>query len=295
MLRSMTGYGKGEASHEGWAYSLQVKSVNNRFLEAPLKLPSAFWSKEGEARALFQGAVSRGKIDLSWKETAPESASAQVSVNLELAASYRSALETLASGLALSPDIRLDQILRHPGVVSGAGEAQDEGSAEARWQGFRQALVLALADLQKSREREGAALEAELRALLAKAKELAAQIEKKSLELAPLFLDRLKRRVAAMVDGLALDDPRLLSEAALLTDKADIREEIVRFEAHRAEFARLLDEGGVAGKRLDFLCQELLREANTMGSKSPDAGLTQLVVALKAEIEKIKEQIQNLE
>lgn len=295
MLKSMTGYGRGEAESGGWHYTLQIKSVNNRFLEAPLKLPHALWLHENEARLMLQKALSRGKLDLHWNERRPESADASVEVNLPLGASYLRALEKLAQGLGLKSEIRLDQIARYPEVLSAAADAAEEAVTAARWEAFQKALGLALADLQQSREREGAALGLELKDLLSQAKAQAAQIEAKSLELVPLFLERLKKRVAAVIEGLPLDDPRLVTEAALMADKADIREEIVRFSAHATEFERLLGEGGVAGKRLDFLGQELLREANTMGSKSPDAGLTQLVVGLKALIEKIKEQIQNLE
>jgi uncharacterized protein (TIGR00255 family) len=295
MLRSMTGYGKGEAQAEDWHYSVQLKSVNNRFLEAPLKLPAVFWSKEAQALALFQKAVSRGKIDLNWKETAPQDSSPGLSVNMELASAYQKALESLASGLALKPEIRLEQIARFPEVIRSSSEESESAMDEKRWELFRKALEGALLDLQQSREREGAALGLELRSLIAKARALIVQIEAKSLELVPLFHERLKKRIAAIVEGIAFDDPRLVTEAAMLTDKADIREEIVRFGTHVIEFERLLDEGGVVGKRLDFLSQELLREANTMGSKSPDASLTQMVVALKTEIEKVKEQIQNLE
>lgn len=295
MLRSMTGYGHGESEEKGWSYRVQLKSVNNRFLEAPLKLPSALWSKESEARALLQKAMSRGKLDLNYKETRPEKQAGGLTVNLELASAYLRSMEKLAEGLGMKSEVRLEQIARYPDVISAAGEDADAEEAETRWAGFKKALVLALEDHQKSREREGAALEAELKAIVAKSKALAAEIEAKSLELQPLFHEKLKKRILAIVEGLKADDPRLVTEAALLTDKADIREEIVRFATHIAEFERLLADGGVAGKRLDFLSQELLRECNTMGSKSPDAGLTQKVVALKAEIEKIKEQIQNLE
>lgn len=291
----MTGYGKGEAESGGWAYSLQLKSVNNRFLEAPIKLPSALWARESEARAMVSKALSRGKLDMNWKETRPEKQAAGLSINMELASAYLRSMEKLAEGLGMKSEIRLEQVARYPDVISAAGEDADEAEAETRWKGFGKALALALEDMQKSREREGAALEAELREILKRSKGLAAEIEAKSLELVPLFHERLKKRIAAIAEGLALDDPRLVTEAALLTDKADIREEIVRFATHAAEFERLLSEGGAVGKRLDFLSQELLREANTMGSKSPDAGLTQKVVALKAEIEKLKEQIQNLE
>jgi uncharacterized protein (TIGR00255 family) len=295
MLNSMTGFGSGEAEAGGWHYRVQIKSVNNRFLEAPLKLPQALWAREAEARALVQRAVSRGKLELSYRERKPEAASGEVSVNLGLANSYLRAMESLAQGLGLKSEIRLEQLARYPEVISAAGAVDDDTVTAERWKAFQQALALALDELQKSRQREGAALESELRGLGAEAAKQAAKIEAKAAELVPLFKERLAKRIAALAEGIALDDPRLVTEAALLTDRADIREETVRFAAHLAEFSRMLNEGGALGKKLDFLSQELLREANTMGSKSPDAGLTQLVLELKAVIEKIKEQIQNLE
>jgi uncharacterized protein (TIGR00255 family) len=290
----MTGYGRGEAQNQGWTYTLQIKSVNNRFLEAPLKLPSAFWAFESEARALLQKSVGRGKLDLNWKESPPKEAAGRVAVDLELAWEYKRALEKLSEGLALTGEIRLDQLARFPEVIRQGEEATPELN-QSRWQGFKAALELALKDLQLSREREGAALGKELDTLLKQALKFVNEIEKKSSELAPLFSEKLKKRLEQILAGALKDESRLAQEAAMLVDKADIREEIVRFKAHGEEFSRLLKEGGAVGKKLDFLCQELLREANTMGSKSPDAGLTQAVVALKSEIEKLKEQIQNLE
>jgi uncharacterized protein (TIGR00255 family) len=295
MLKSMTGYGKGEAESGGWSYSIQIKSVNNRFLEAPLKLPAALWSREAEARAMVQKALSRGKLDLNYRETAPARQAGGLRLNMELANAYLASLERLAGGLGLKSEIRLEQIARFPEVISASSEAEEGGDSEARWEAFKSALALALEDMQQSRQREGEALGRELGAILARAKGLMSQIEAKSAELVPLFHDKLKKRIASIVEGLPKDDPRLVTEAAMLADKADVREETVRFATHVAEFERLMQEGGAVGKRLDFLSQELLREANTMGSKSPDAGLTQKVVSLKAEVEKIKEQIQNLE
>ncbi len=296
MLRSMTGFGKGEAEAGGISHVVQIKSVNNRFLEIALKLPPALWPYEAEAKAMLQKALSRGKLDLHWKESRPAGAAGAVSANLELAWAYKKALETLAQGLALPVDIRLEQLARYPEVISASdGEGADAAAqAAARWEGFKAALAAALKDMEASRGREGKALETEMRGLLGNASSLADGIEARSAELAPLFADKLKKKLAQLLEK-APDDSRLLQEAAILSERADIREETVRFRAHVAEFTRLLDEGGAVGKRLDFLSQELLREANTMGSKSPDAGLTQKVVLLKGEIEKLKEQIQNLE
>jgi uncharacterized protein (TIGR00255 family) len=292
----MTGYGKGEASSGGFSYVVQIKSVNNRFLEAPLKLPPALWAFEVEARAMIQKALLRGKLDLHWKESRQGRDTGGVSVDLGLASSVKASLESLAKALDLKDPVRLDQVARYPEVLHGAEEeAVDGDEASARWKGFQEALKAALEDLGQSREREGAALGKEMEGLLGKALALLSQIEAKSAELTGLFAERMKKRLAQLLENIALDDPRLIQEAAIAADKADIREEVVRFRLHVAEAQRVLEEPGAAGKRLDFLSQELLREANTMGSKSPDAALSHLVVGLKSEIEKLKEQIQNLE
>lgn len=294
-LRSMTGFGRGEAQANGFKVSVQLKTVNNRFVEGGVKLPSALWAFEAEARALLAKAVTRGKVDAQFHEERLDQAGPEVKADLNLGHGYRKALEDLAQGLGLNSDVRLEQIARFPGVISGAEETSSDPEAAAkRFEAHRQALQAALAQLTASREREGAALESELRRLLALGLEKVARIEARANELAPLFIDKVKKRMQAVLEKLP-DEGRLIQEAALQADKADIREEIVRFRAHVDEFTRLLNEGGVAGKRLDFLSQELLREANTMGSKSPDASLSHEVVALKTEVEKIKEQIQNIE
>jgi uncharacterized protein (TIGR00255 family) len=178
---------------------------------------------------------------------------------------------------------------------AAADPAEAEAVAAARWAGLQSALTQAVAALQASREREGASLKAELEGLLGDGEARVDGIEARSTGLQAAFGERVAKRLAQIIDSLPADDPRVLQEAALLVDKADIREELVRFRTHSGEFRRLLLAPEPAGKKLDFMCQELLREANTMGSKSPDAGLTQAVVGLKAVIERIKEQVQNVE
>lgn len=295
-LRSMTGYGKGEASAPGLGYSVQVKSVNNRFLELGLKLPSSLWAFEADARALLQAGVSRGKVELHWRETPQAEAALSAPVlDLERAKAWRAALEGLATATQSSLSKDADAYLRLPGVLGGEEVAAEDDNGAARWACLREAMAAALKDLQASREREGKALETELRSLLKRAAELAQSIETQSDGLKAQFAEKVAKRMAQILEKTQVDEARVAQEAALLVDKADIREEVVRFGAHVAEALRLLNEGGAVGKRLDFLCQELLREANTMGSKSPDATLTQAVVSLKSEIEKMKEQVQNLE
>ena len=300
MLRSMTGFGKGEAQNAVAHYSLQIKSVNNRFLELGLKLSSELWAFEGEARTLLQSKLSRGKVDMVWKELPLPQAAVTVGVDMVKAKAYHSALKQLATGLGLPEDLRLESISRLPGVVlaeseGGHGEAANDESTALRWACLKQALQEALEGMQSSREREGAALEKELRSLLDQALATVDDIEKRSLGLQASFSDKLKKRLGELMDRLSPEDPRLVMEVALLVDKADIREELVRFREHVAEFRRQLDAKDAVGKKLDFLSQELLREVNTMGSKSPDAGLTQTVVGLKSIVERIKEQILNVE
>jgi uncharacterized protein (TIGR00255 family) len=296
MIRSMTGFGKGESQDARRSYTVQLKSVNNRFLELGLKLPPEFWAHEGEARALLQGALTRGKVDIHWKESSLASGAQAPRVDGARAAAWSGALADLAQELDLPGALSLEALLRLPGVlVSGDGEPTDEGDGEARWQGLRKALVDALAALNESRGREGEALAVELRSLLLDAEACVGGIEKLSLELQQGFAERLRKRIAQILETLGADDPRIAMEAALAADRADIREEVVRFRAHTAEFRRLLGASEASGKRMDFLCQELLREANTMGSKSPEAGLTQAVVGLKSVVERLKEQVQNLE
>jgi len=297
-MRSMTGFGKGEAQDERRAYVVQLKSVNNRFLELGLKLPADLWAWEAEARALLQGSLERGKVDFHWKETPQPGQVSAPRVDAARAAAWLTALRALGGNVGLAGELPMEALLRLPGVIA-AGEGEDsggtEGDAEARWKGMRAALGRALESLNASREREGAALAEELARLLKDAEAAVDGIEKLSFDLQQSFAERLRKRLAAVLETVRPDDPRIVLEAALAADKADIREEVVRFRAHTAEFRRLLQAPGSTGKRMDFLCQELLREANTMGSKSPEAGLTQAVVGLKSVVERLKEQVQNVE
>lgn len=297
MLRSMTGFGKGEAQNALCHYSVQLKSVNNRFLELGLKLGTELWAFEGEARTLIQAKLGRGKVDIVWKDLPLPNAQASVGVDLEKAKAYQGALQQLGKALSLPADLKLESISRLPGVLTSESEGGPEGdeAAALRWGCLKQALVQALEGMQASREREGAALEKELRTLLAQALEATEMIERKSHSLQAGFAEKLKKRLEELMGRLSPDDPRLVMEVALLVDKADIREELVRFREHVAEFGRVLDAKEPVGKKLDFLSQELLREVNTMGSKSPEASLTQTVVGLKSIVERIKEQILNVE
>lgn len=294
----MTGFGKGEAADARAVTVVQLKSVNNRFLELGLKLPPELWAHEAEAKALIQAAISRGKVDVHVRESPwPGAVPAGPALDVERARAWQEAVRSAARGLGLPEALGLQDLLRLPGVLGGEAAAPRDDTAEIRrrWQALRAALEQACAGLKASREREGAALAAEMQSLLAQALEQVEGIEASSARLQSGLGERIRARMAQVLEGVAVDEARVVQEAALLADKADIREELVRFREHVAEFRRLLAEDGPVGKKLDFLCQELLREANTMGSKSPEAGLTQAVVGLKSLVERLKEQVQNVE
>ncbi len=295
MIRSMTGYGEGEAQAGPLTARAQLRSVNGRHLELGLRLPPGLWPGEPELRGLLQGGLSRGKVDLHLGLD-DGTRGAQASFDGARARAWRDALAALARDLGTGPAPGLETLLRLPGVVAGPAEGGDSAFAPGgRFDLVRAAVAAALARLVEAREREGAALARELGSLLEGALERLARIEALSLELQASFDQRLRRRLAAILESFDPSDPRLAMEAALAADRADIREEVVRFRAHVEEFGRVLGEGGACGKRLEFLCQELLREANTMGSKSPESALTQAVVGLKGVVERLKEQAMNVE
>lgn len=297
MIMSMTGYGRGDARSGGWHFQVELKTVNNRYLEAFLKLPSGLWDKEAEARALVTGALSRGKVEMTWRELADKGAKeAQVFVDESLAKSYAKAFQALAKSLGLKEKPRLEWVARQNGVLKEADSStEDPKRTYARWQCFKKALTQAVASLKASRVREGKTLEKELEKWLDSSLQLVSSIETASKEMVRQFKDRLTARLAELLESMPPDDPRLAMEAAMLAEKTDIREELVRFRSHVGEFKRLLKLKEPSGKRLDFLCQEMLREANTMGSKTPEASVAHLVVEIKGQIEKIKEQALNVE
>jgi uncharacterized protein (TIGR00255 family) len=279
---------------------VELKSVNSRFLEPSFKLPQGLWAREAEARAMLTKRVSRGKLDVFIRDLSEGAGQEpRVMMDAALAKAAWGALKDLKKLLKSKESIRLDQVARYPGVIRQEDQASEAAATPAddteAWACLSQALAAALDSHDASRAREGAALARELEERLAESLRLLKAIESRNGELVPDQRERQRQRLSEVLDRLSPDDPRLVMEAALLADKTDIREELVRFRAHVAEFRRLLAEGGTVGKRMDFLCQELQREANTSGSKNPDAALAHLVVELKGQVEKIKEQVQNLE
>jgi uncharacterized protein (TIGR00255 family) len=294
MIRSMTGFGRAQLSTERGAVSVEIRSVNHRHLDVALKLPRALAMLEPEARRAIQATLGRGRVDVSVSVTPlPGEPSRRVSLDTPLAAQYLEASRRLAGELNVPWTSSLEWVLDRPGVLQlEEPEPLDEVAASPL---LEAALKQALAELIERREAEGAALGAALGDLR---EALRTEVEGMTAR-APLALarhrDRFRERLAALLGAEPVDEARVLTEVAAHAERTDIEEELTRLSAHLAELARRLEEGGPVGRQLDFLLQEMNREVNTIGSKADDLYLSQSVLAAKGILEKMREQVQNLE
>lgn len=292
MIRSMTGFGRGEAAGEYGRLVVEIKSVNHRFSEVVFRMPRAFMALEEQGRKLILEQINRGRVEvfLTWE---PSQAGKGVKVDKELALAYHNALKALGEEIGSNQAISLDQLARLPDVLR-----VEEGSLEPEslWPVLESATVEALSRLIQMREREGAGLKADLAARLQTLANLREQVAEKSPQVVLDYKARLEKRLEELLPKNALVDPtRLAQEVALFADRADISEEMQRLGAHIQAFHEALDADEPVGRRLDFLVQEMGREVNTTGSKGNDALIANLVVAAKTELEKIREQVQNIE
>jgi uncharacterized protein (TIGR00255 family) len=294
MIRSMTGFGRAEVSGETIVVAAEARSVNHRHLDIALRLPRALAALEMEARRLVQSRVERGRIDVSVQLTPVAGPSAQrLTVDAELAREYVARGRALGAELGVPGDVSLPWLLERSGVLRMADGEPVEPAAP--WPVLAAALTGALDELVARRTAEGERLEQELRSLHA---DLAAHVETMAAR-APAAAarkeERLRERLRSLLAETAIDEARILGEAAVWAEKTDVTEELARLRAHLAELTLLLDKGGPLGRPLDFLLQELNREVNTVGSKADDLELSQATLGAKSALEKIREQVQNLE
>ncbi|MFV0437174.1 MAG: YicC/YloC family endoribonuclease [Desulfopila sp.] len=292
VVRSMTGFGRGEATRAGRFWTVEVRSVNNRFLDLKIKLPKGYLALEERVRKRVAEYHQRGRVDLSLSLTGDFSDLLHVHVNLALADSYHQALESLAERFTLSGDLSAVQLAACPEVLV---REQDEEDLDAVWPQVSEALDAALFSCETMRRQEGAALVADLAARLAGFQQTVTGIEGAIPGLLQQRQEQLQVRLERLLTGVELDPQRLAQEVAILADKTDVTEEIVRLRSHIQQFENFLIEGAAVGRKLDFLIQEFLREVNTIASKITDADIAHLTVNLKSELEKMREQVQNLE
>ena len=294
MIRSMTGYGRAEAVLDGQKYTVEIKSLNHRFLEISLRLPASLSALEMEIKKKIGEPLLRGKIDVSIRRDVQSSAEngQYLALNLPLAQNYFNLLMQLKQSLNLQDDIRLEMIAGQKDVFQMAELPQDDS---ALWQGLAAVLEEALAGMMEMRRREGEILSRDLSARLDLMVQRLNRIEAKAPQVVLEYQKRLTDRVRELTSGLVVDESRLSQEVAVLAEKSDITEEIVRLRSHFGQFLEMLDLEEAIGRKVDFLIQEMNREVNTIGSKSSDADISKQVIEIKSELAKLREQVQNLE
>jgi uncharacterized protein (TIGR00255 family) len=295
MIRSMTGFGRAEVTGETFTVTVEARSVNHRYLDVTLRLPGRLADAESEARRLVQARVERGRVDVAVQvEPVAGHRTSDVRVDTGLARRYLDAARALGAELGLEPDVNLGWVLGRPGVITA--DETPVSDVETPWPLVRDALGRALDDLAARREAEGAVLATELRALGAELAALVPQMAERAPVTAARRAERLRERMRALAGETGgVDEARIVAEVAVWATKSDVTEELARLRAHLQEFGRKLDKDGPVGRALDFLIQEMHREVNTVGAKADDLELSQAVLAAKGVLEKIREQVQNLE
>ncbi|AGF78670.1 TIGR00255 family protein [Desulfocapsa sulfexigens DSM 10523] len=290
--KSMTGFGRGEAEAGGRQWVAEIRCVNHRHLDLKIKLPRGYADLEERARKMVAETLQRGRVDVLLSVSGDFSDLHKIEVNSSLAATYNKALAALANSLDLANDTTLSGLASYPDVLVLTRKEED---LEAVWPVMGAALQEAVDACDTMRSQEGEAMARDLHERL---ENFAADVQKIGNSI-PELLERreqsLNERLQKLLDRVQLDPQRLAQEVAILADKTDVTEEIVRLESHINQFRSFLDADEATGRKIDFLLQEFLREVNTMASKINDADIAHLTVSLKAELEKMREQVQNLE
>lgn len=290
-MRSMTGYGKGVATENEKTLTIELKTVNNRFLELPSRIPKVLLGCEDVIRSVLQEKLSRGTVELYANFTNGAGAY-KIGVDHNLAAEYVHAAEELQKRLSVGGVYGISDLLRAPEVARLEAVSEDPELLRRLTQS---ALTQAVTTLNSMRAAEGASVQADLERLTAGIETLLETATTRAPLVVSEYREKIKARMTEILDGVAVDEARLLNEVAFFADKADINEEINRLQSHIQQFRKCLTADGPQGRKLDFISQEMNREINTMGSKSNDRILTNTVIAMKNELEKIKEQIRNVE
>ena len=294
MIKSMTGYGRGEAAFEGRTIVVEVRAVNNRYLDCTVKMPRAYIFAEDALKARVQASVARGKLDVLVNISGAGAEGVSVTVNEELAKAYIDALARLheLSGGKAPESYSVTDLARFPDVLTVEKQEEDQDTLKEQ---LLTALDLALADFAAMRAKEGERLAEDILSRAAAIETLVGRVEERSPQTVSEYRARLEAKMTEVLQNTQIDESRLLTEAAIFADKIAVDEETVRLRSHISQLRELLAKGGAVGRKLDFLIQEFNREANTIGSKCSDIEIARYVVDIKAEIEKIREQVQNLE
>ena len=298
MVKSMTGYGRGEESAQGTTVTVELRAVNNRYLDCTVKMPRTYIFAEDALKELVQSKVGRGKVDVFVNVAHEGGDDVTVTVNEGLARAYVRAmlqLEKLGAeegNRTILSDYKTADLARFPDVLTVEKKEEDQEQVKAL---LLAALGRALDDFNAMRAREGEKLKADILGRADTIEGLTVQVERRSPETVKEYRTKLETRMQEVLQNTQIDESRLLTEAAIFADKVAVDEETVRLHSHLSQLRELLGRGGAVGRKLDFLLQEMNREANTIGSKCSDIQIARIVVDIKSEIEKIREQVQNIE
>ena len=292
MVKSMTGYGRAVETVNGREFTVELRSVNNRYLDCTVKLPRMLSFAEDSVKQAVKATISRGKVDVFISVHAEGASDVKVTLNGAMVEGYLAAMKQMVTDYSVRDDISVSLISRMPEVFSVEKPEVDEEQLKAD---LMSVVQKALANYDAMRTTEGRALEADLRSRGDTILELVAQVEAGNGQTVIDYRTRLENKLKEVLANTAIDESRILTEAAIFADKVAVDEETVRLRSHLEQMNTMLTNGGAIGRKLDFLLQEMNREANTTGSKCSDVRLARIVVDIKAELEKIREQTQNIE
>ena len=292
MVKSMTGYGRAVETVNGREFTVEIRSVNNRYLDCTVKLPRALSFAEDAVKQAVKGTISRGKVDVYVTQRAESVPDVTVTLNREVAGAYIQAMRQMAEEFKIREDISVALISQMDDVFTVEKPQVDE---EQLLTDLLQAVSHALESFDAMRAKEGEVLKADLSGRGETIRGLVAQVEAGNAQTVADYRTRLYQKLQEVLANTAIDESRILTEAAIFADKVAVDEETVRLRSHLAQMDSMLATGGAIGRKLDFLLQEMNREANTIGSKCTDLRLARVVVDIKAELEKIREQTQNIE
>ena len=292
LIKSMTGYGRAVETVNGREFTVEVRSVNNRYLDCTVKLPRMVSFAEDAVKQAVKGAISRGKVDVYISIKSEAEADTKITLNTAILEGYLSAMRQMVSDHGVRDDISVSTLSRLPEIFTVEKPQVDEDQLKAD---LLQVVAAALEGYNAFRAAEGAALDADLRSRGNTILELVSQVEAGNAQTVIDYRARLYNKLKEVLANTAIDESRILTEAAIFADKVAVDEETVRLRSHLEQMNKMLTDGGALGRKLDFLLQEMNREANTIGSKCTDVRLARIVVDIKAELEKIREQTQNIE
>ena len=292
MIKSMTGYGRAVETVNGREFTVELRSVNNRYLDCTVKMPRSLSFAEETVKQAVKQAVSRGKVDVYISVKSETADDTKITLNTAVLEGYLAAMRQMVTDFGVKDDISVSTVSRLPEVFSVEKPEVDEEQLKAD---LLQVVAKALASYNSMRETEGKALDADLRSRGNTILELVANVEAGNGQTVIDYRTRLENKLKEVLANTSIDESRILTEAAIFADKVAVDEETVRLRSHLEQMNTMLTTGGAVGRKLDFLLQEMNREANTIGSKCTDVRLARIVVDIKAELEKIREQTQNIE